>query len=258
MKKIRFIYLIFTLLVLALLTTFAICYDYTIMMVLMMICVVIPNYWLRNNDRRFTNNLILKYGFECDPYNYIDELKTYAKKCILSKKQRLVYNIYYSLAYIDAGDFDEALKLLLEVDDNYLILDEPSRVLYYRGWCDYFYYNNYDAKLKKALLQLKDIITNCNNSTMKNTYSFLYQGLEAKYYVLSGINLEKAKMIYQNRRTAVPTVLNQANINYILAMIDIKEHHYSDAVIKLKGISQKNELLYIVRRSNELLKEMHE
>lgn len=259
MKKTRLLYLIFSIIALILLTVFAICYTkYRFITVLLMICVVIPNYSLRNSDRNYTNNLILKYGFECDPYNYIDELKKYASKCFLNKKRNLTFDIYYALAYIDAGDFDDAKNLLLKVDDNYDLLDEPTKVLYFRGWCDYFYYQCFDVKLKTALLQLKDIIEKCSNLNMKNTYSFLYQGLEAKYYVLTGKNLEKAKLIYQNRRSVVPTALNQANINYILALVDIKEKKYSDAIIKLKGIANKNDSLYIVRKSQKLLKDMHE
>ena len=81
-----------------------------------MILIVIPNNIIKNKERQITNDIISRYGLECNPYKYIEEMKEYASKCFLTKKQKIIYNLYYALAYIEAGDFEEVKRILLDID----------------------------------------------------------------------------------------------------------------------------------------------
>ena len=154
----RFVYLIFSLIALIFLAALSITYNNTFFFILMMIIILIPNNIIKNKERSITSDIISRYGYQCDPYQYIDDMKKYAKKCLLTKKQKRLYNLYYALAYIDAGDFEKVKERLLEIDQISDELDEVTQILYLKAWCDYFFYNNLDEKMKFTLLKMRDIM----------------------------------------------------------------------------------------------------
>ena len=257
MRKRRFLYLIFSFVALIFLTALSIAYDLSFFFILMMLLIVIPNKMIKNKERQITNEIITRYGLECDPYSYIEEMKNYASKCFLTKKQKIIYNIYYSLAYIEAGDFDKAKELLLDIDKESDILDEVTQILYLKAWCDYFFYNNFDEKMKLTLLKMREIIVSSTNSALKANYSIIYMILEAKYYILAGVNLDKAKELFKNKKSLLPTKLSLLGSNYQLALLDIKEKNFVGAKEKLSIIASKNDKLFIVRNAKKLLNDIN-
>lgn len=258
MRKRRLICLILSFIALIVLTALSLTYDNPFLFILLMILVLILNNVIKNKERQITNDIIARYGQECDPFKYIEELNNYANKCFLTKKQKLLYNLYYSLAYLDAGDFDNVKNRLLEIDNQSNELDEVMQILYLKAWCDYFFYNNLDEKMKFTLLKMRDLITNSNNKALKNNYSIIYMLLEAKYYIVSGVHLDKAKELLKNRKVLIPTKLSLISSNYQMALLDIKEGNYLAAKDKLTVISSKNDKLYVVRKANQLLEEVNE
>lgn len=253
MRKRRFLYLIFSLIALIFLTALSITYENSYLCFLLMIIVMIPNHLIKNKERQITNEIISKYGFECEPYQYIESLMDYSKHCFLTKKQKLVYELYYALAYLDAGDFEEVKDILLEIDKQTYKLDEMTKVLYLKAWCDYFFYNHQDEKMKLTLLKMKDIITYTRFNHFMNNYSIIYMLLEAKYYILTDTNLSRAKELFKNRKSLIPTKLSLIGSNYQMALLDIREKNYTAAKEKLKLVASKNENLYIVRDARKLL-----
>ena len=117
-----------------------------------------PNYFLRNYDRKKTADIIFNYTNDCDPFLYMARLKNYRKGCILSKTQKKIYDLYDCIGLIDAGLFDEALEILLSIDQSDAKFDDVTNVLLMKNWCEYFYYKNLDVKLKASLLRLKNFI----------------------------------------------------------------------------------------------------
>ena len=59
-------------------------------------------------------------------------------------------------------------------------------------------FNNLEEKMKFTLLKMRDIITNSTNNGFKANYSIIYMLLEAKYYIVAGVNLDKAKELFKN------------------------------------------------------------
>ena len=253
MRIIRFVYLILSVLAVTILFALSISYGYKPFITILMILVVIPNYFLRSADRKLTSKIIFDYSNNCDPDFYIDEMRKYRRRCILSKKQKLVYRLYDCVALIDAGRFDEVLEILLEIDNAKIPLDDMTNILYLKNWCEYFYYNNYDIKLKASILRLKNLITSSTNMNVRNGSGLIYHNLEAKYYILSGDNLERAKKIYTDVVNFAPSRLNVARATYELALIDIKQKNYNEGINKLKKVSELNDTLYIVRNSQKLI-----
>ena len=258
MRKRRFIYIIFSFISIIVLTALLISYEQPFLFMMLIILIIIPNNIIRNKERQITGNIIIKYGNNCDPYEYIGELSKYASKCFLTKKQKILYDLYYALAYIDAGDFGEVEYMLLEIDKNIDKLDEVTKVLYLKAWCDYFFYTSLDEKMKSTLLKLRDIITNTKNYALKGNYSMIYMFLEAKYYIISNTNIPKAKELLKNRKSMIPSQLSLVTYTYLTALIDIKENKYLDAKAKLQAIASKNDLLHVVRHSEYLLEQVNE
>lgn len=258
MRKRRLIYLLFSLFALMILTALSITYDFTFLFILLMIIIVIPNNWIKNKERQITNDIITNYGLDCNPYKYIEEMKKYAKKCFLTKKQKKVYELYYALAYIEAGDFEKVKNILLSIDKESDQLDEITQILYLKAWCDYFFYNNLNEKMKLTLLKMREIIVNTSNTAFKTNYSIIYRNLECKYYVLAGENLDKAKHIFKHNKTIVPTKLSVITNNYQLALLDIKEKNLLAAKEKLSLIASNNQNLFVVRNAKKLLEKIEE
>ena len=88
---------------------------------------------------------------------------------------------------------------------------------------------------------------------VRNGSGLIYHNLEAKYYILSGDNLERAKKIYTDVVNFAPSRLNVARATYELALIDIKQKNYNEGINKLKKVSELNDTLYIVRNSQKLI-----
>lgn len=253
MRIFRLCYLVFTLFALAILLALSITRDYIPYTGLLLVLVVLPNYFLRHADRKVTANIILKYSLNCDPDVYLSDLKKYRRRCILTKSQKYLYSLYDCLGLIDSGNFDKALDILLEIDDSKVHFDDITNILLIKSWCEYYYFQNKDVKLKASVLRLKNYITSSKNENLRNNASLIYRSLEAKYYVLSGENLDKAKKIYTDITRMAPTNLNLAKALYELAIIDIKEKNYHEGINKLKRVSDMNEKLYVVKNANELI-----
>lgn len=253
MRITRFVYLIFSLLCIATLFALSISYGYRPFLTILMILVLVPNYFLRADDRRRTARIIFDYSNNCDPDFYIEKMRKYRRGCFLSRKQKMVYKLYDCVALIDAGRFQEVLDILIEIDEAKVPLDDMTNILLIKNWCEYFYYNNYDVKLKQAILRLKNLITNSKNFDVRNGSGLIYHNLEAKYYILSGENLPRARKIYTDVTNFAPSRLNVARAMYELALIDIKENRYNEALDRLKKVSELNDSLYIVRKSREII-----
>ena len=253
MRIARLIYLIFTIFGIAALTAYSVVYDSFLLSVFLMFIIIMPNYFLRNYDRKKTADIILNYTNNCDPFLYMANLKRYKKGCILSKTQKRIYDLYDCIGYLDAGMFDEALDILLEIEESNVKFDDVTNVLLMKNWCEYFYYKNYDVKLKASLLRLKNFITSSSDMNVKKGSTLIYHNLEAKYYILSGDNLPKARKLYTDAVNLTPTKLNVTRALYNLALIDIKEGNYKEAIDKLTKVSEMHEDLYVVKRAKELL-----
>ena len=253
MRIVRLIYLIITILGVALAMTISIVYDNFLLSVFLIFLMIMPNYYLRNLDKRKATNIIMNYTISCDPISYMNDIKNYRKKCILTNTQKKVYDLYDCIGYLDAGSFDKALEILMDIDKSGARFDDVTNVLLIKNWCEYFYYNNLDAKLKASLLRLKNLITNSKDMNVKKGSSLIYHNLEAKYYILTGENLVKARRLYTDSLNLTPTKLNVTRALYNMALIDIKEKKYNDAIDKLKRVSKETDELYVVRRSKELL-----
>ncbi|MBO4667937.1 MAG: tetratricopeptide repeat protein [Bacilli bacterium] len=249
----RLIFLIITIIGISAAMALSIVYDSFILSLFIIFLLIMSNYFLRNIDRRKTQNIILEYTTSCSPNLYMDNLRKYRRGCILSKKQKKIYDLYDCIGYLDLGEFDNALEILLEIDKSEVKFDDVTNVLLMKNWCEYFYYNNLDVKLKASLLRLKSFITDSKDISVKKGSSLIYHTLEAKYYILSGDNLDKARKLYTDAVNLTPTKLNIARAMYNLAIIDIKEKKYNEAVDKLKRVSEMCDELYVVRRAKELL-----
>ena len=218
-----------------------------------MVPILMPNYYLRTADRKKTASIIMDYSFNCDPTLLITNIDSYKKKCILSKKQKKIFDIYKCMGFLDYGAFDDALKVLMEIEDAGISFDDITNVLFMKTWCDYFYLNNQNVKMKQGLLRLKDYITKSSNDNIKQGSKLMYQALEAKYYILVGENLEKARNLYSNTINMAPSKLNVTKALYELALIDIKQNNYHDAMDKLNRVVSANDKLYVVRRAKDLI-----
>ena len=254
MRIFRFIYLIFSIIAACVFTALSITYRFdTFSFFIILLLLFLPNYLLRNNDRKQAARIIYDYSNNCDPYLYINSMEKYRKGCLLSKKQKMVYDLYKCVALLDAGEFDRARDILIDIDKAQVGFDDVTNMILIKNWCEYFYYNNLDVKLKASILKMKELITSSSDNNLRAGSGLVYHNLEAKYYILSGENLMKARKIYTDVANMAPTKLNVVRAMYELALIDIKEKRYDDALVKLKRVSEHNNSLYIVRRSKEII-----
>ena len=153
---------------------------------------------------------------------------------------------------IGAGASGLATAIMLSRNNNEVIILERNNICGKKllitgsGRCNYF---NSDFTTNHF---------NSNNKALKNNYSIIYMLLEAKYYIVSGVHLDKAKELLKNRKVLIPTKLSLISSNYQMALLDIKEGNYLAAKDKLTVISSKNDKLYVVRKANQLLEEVNE
>ncbi len=249
----RFIYLIVSSILLITLISFTIAYNYGNLSLIIIAILVFPYFLILNSEKNNLRNIIISYGYSCDTNTYIESI-TKLKKSYLSKSNKIMFDLYIASAYIDKGEFDKAKEILFEIE-KIKNTNIGMSIMYIKVWCDYYYYTRYDEKMKCALLKMKDLINQVKRIDIKKSLYFIYFNLEAKYYILTNTNIPKAKNILSSQGMCVSN-LSLASLNYNLALIDIYENNLISARLKLEDVIKKNNNLFIVKESRNLLNEL--
>ena len=103
MRIVRLIYLIFTLIGIAAITAFSVVYDSFLLSIFLIFIIIMPNYFLRNYDRKKTADIIFNYTNDCDPFLYMARLKNIVKVVYYPRHKRrsMIYMIVLVLLMRD-------------------------------------------------------------------------------------------------------------------------------------------------------------
>lgn len=254
MKKIRLAVWILSLICACLCLSVSICYPtfYMPCMILILILLII-NFSLKRNEINEIRNIIIEYFNDCDANKYINNLNKFIKKCVFTKNQKKFFNLYKATANIDKGEFEKAEEILLDIDKNVNSLNSLSKFVYLKNWCDYFFYNGLDEKMKYTLAKMSSIIASTYNKKIKIQLIQMFQNTTAKYEILTNGCIAEVKYFIFARKQFETTLYQNLNTKYLLALIDLRTKDIKEAVLKLNELSEYNKDLYICKESKVLL-----
>ena len=251
----RFIYTIFTFIVLFFLLTISVIYPESYMYIIfIMIFIIMPNSIMKRKDNKKKMEILFRYSNTGNTEQYINEMNQYNKNRLFAKENLYFDQISIGLALVSAGEFSKAEELMVELSKKQDKVSDAAMIFYLRFCADYFFYTNKVDELKTVVDKLEYIIRNASPKT-QNQLSIVFVLSEAKKDILEEKNLESIKTMYTNMHIA-PTPLNQLSRNYILSMIDIKLKDYDSAIKKLKDLSEKKYNLFFVNNAKKLLQEI--
>ena len=141
-------------------------------------------------------------------------------------------------------------------------MDSSTILLYLKVWSEYYYYTLDALKMKEVLDKMKDIIDKTNDKRKKIEFGFLYSYQEAKYFVLSGNNLNDAMNLFEKRKAILPTsgVAMISNV-YHMALCNLRMKNYNIAYSLFKKLAESkaatlDDTLYIIRKAGSFYCEL--
>ena len=263
MKKGRFIYFICSLLIMALLLTLSIYYPedgrITFITYLLIIVFIFSNYMKKKREIEEVRNIVIEYLNTCDVDKYLDSLTKFYKQCIFfSKKQKMSFDLYFVQGYLDAGLVKESEEKLLEIDKKVNDFNEITKFVYLKTWCDYFFITNKDEKMKYTMVKIRDLMASMKNFNLKMNCNFAYQVIVAKYMLITkNGDLKFVRDSLTNHYKIEPQAKSKLVLKYLLALLDLKESKYEEAISKLKDVINvaKNKSLYVYKEAKSILEE---
>ena len=149
---------------------------------------------------------------------------------------------------IDMGEIDEAEKLLTEIAP---IIDKANpfnRYNYYRAWCGIYYERMQTNRYKILLEEACKIIDNQKPSIIKDQMATNFRYLEAKYFIMEGIYLDKARTLYDDTLTNNTSTLMRMVANYYLGVISAKSGQREKAIDYFKYLAFSDRKINLVMK----------
>lgn len=251
MRKGRFWFLLITDILSILLIVFTIIYHtrYDIYLYIIAGMMLIPNFTMRNTERSQLVLIIGEYAMNADAFKYYDDMVAFYKTLYLTKKARKMNNIILAMIKIDMGEIDEALKMLTELES---IIDKANffnKYNYYRAWCSIYYEKGQANHYKILLEELKKIIEAAKQPTLRDQMITNYRYIEAKYFIMNGIYLDKARTLYEDTLSNDSTTIMRLVSNYYLGVIYAKENNISKSIEYFKKVAFSDKKLHIVNKA---------
>lgn len=255
MSKGRFIYIIFTLIIMSALIVFSVIFPkYYFLTLIVMILIIVPIRKMKRKENQEKLNLLLEYSHTCNTEKYINETRRINKKLILSKSDRFIEEVNIGLALIGEGEFQKAEELITRLSKEQSKVSDIAILFYLRMCTDYFFYTNKKEEIKVVVEKIKNILEN-SKPNIQMQFSIVQLICEAKKNILNNENLDSVKMFYETLKMP-PTTLNLLSKEYVLSIIDIKLKDYESAIKRLTNLSEKNYSLIYVKNSKKLLEKL--
>lgn len=251
MKKSRLIYLICSVIVMSLLLTFVLNYStqYNFYLYAIIILIIIPNFAMKRSERENLLHIIGDYALTCDALIYYERMEEFYKSLFLSKKNRKLNNINLALIKIELGEIEEAKKLLLEAKD---LIDKArsfNRYNYFRAWCA-IYYETMEVNHYAILLEeMRKIVDENSDLGLKNQLITNFRIVEAKYFIMNGIYLDKARNVYSDILNGETPPIMKLSSCYYLGVISAKENKVSEAIEYFKKVAFTEKKIIIVTKA---------
>lgn len=262
MKKIRLFTSIISLFFISFILTISICYNLdstnSLVLSLMILLVAYLNLLLRKQETNEIKRIIFSFTESCDTDKCLQELNNFMKSCFFTKKQKQAFNLYLATVYLDKGELEKAKEILLDIDEINFSFNKLTKFVYLKNWCDYFFYNRQDEKMKYTLLKMKDIIDILPNNRVKFQFLQVYQNVSAKYAILISENLNEVYSYINAQSVYETSKFQKLNTSYITALIDLRKGDVEVGIEKLKKLALENKKLFICYDSKRLIKKYEE
>ena len=253
MRKGRFWYTIISFLLAIGLLVFSILSNtpYYIYIYIIIALLLVPNFTFRNAEKNQLIRIIGNYTVNCDAGVFYEELKSFYDSLYLTKKARKVNNIMLAMILVDMGKIDEARSMLEELSDIVDKLNHFNRYNYYRAWCN-VYYEKGEAKHYMVLLdQMRIIVDNEKPSMVKDQMAMNFRYIEAKYFIMNGIYLDKARSIYEETLNNSTPLIMKLSANYYLGVISSKENQREKAIDYFKKVAFSGRKINLVNKATK-------
>lgn len=255
MKKCRLIYFIFSILISMIILSLSIYFQkFVFLTSIITFSILLSNLQKKKNEIDEIKKIILEFNMQCDTDIYLYKLNDFRKKCFFNKKQEAYFNLYIVAGEIEKGNFDIAKKILLEIDKYNEKFNLLARFIYLKTWCNLFFHENLNEKMKIMLLKLREIIDVINNPQMKIALLQSYQIEEVKYFILVNREIDKIKTFFIEKRKRERFLLHKINYTYYQALCDFRNNDLSGGISLLKEITDMNKDLHICDEANKMLK----
>lgn len=251
MRKGRFWYLLITSILTILIVIFTFFYStkYDIYLYIACILAYIPNFTFRKSERDQLLAIVSEYAQNCDSNRYFNSVKDYYNSLYLSKRARRFTDITLATILIDMGDFKTAENMLIDLKD---IIDKASslnRYSYFRALSS-LYYEKGEAKHYEIILnEMRKILDNERNPNIHNNLVSNFRHVEAKYFIMNGIYLDKARSVYEEILALNTPPVMRISANYYLGVISIKENKRDKALEYFKKVAFSDKNLYLVTKA---------
>ena len=211
----------------------------------------VPNFTLRNSERNQLIRIIGNYTNNCDSKAYYDEIQAFYKTLYLTKRAKKLNNIILAMIKCDMGEIDEAEELLKSVCDIIEKTNKFNKYNYYRAWCN-IYYERGEANHYQVLLEeMRKIIDSEKRSVLKSQMSMNFHYIEAKYFILNGIYLDKARSLYEDTLNGEAANIMRLSSNYYLGVIASKENNREKAIEYFKKVAFSGRNLNMVTKATK-------
>ena len=251
MRKGRFWYLLISsILVLSVITfTFIHPTIYDIYIYIACILAYIPNFTFRKSEKDQLFKIVSEYALNCDANQYYVNIRDFYNSLYLTKLGRKIASINLATIKIEMGELEESEKMLLEIKD---IIDKTTllnKYSYYRAWCS-IYYEKGEANHYQILLnEMREIVDNEKNPSIKEQLSQNFRHVEAKYFIMNGIYLDKARAYYDEILSMSSPLMLRLSANYYLGVIYAKENNREKALEHFKKVAFSDKRLYLVTKA---------
>lgn len=257
MKKVRFFYWIFSLIAIIFLIAFSLYNSkYFLLCTIAIAILSFSNIAKKRRESTEVREIIMNFINSCDAKAYIEGLQKFMKKCIFTKKQKAYFELNLALAYVDEGSFEKAKEILYKIDDYVNDFNDYSKLIYLKIWSDYFFNNRLDEKMKYTLVKVKEIIDQIPKIGLKYQFIPVYHLMECKYFLLTGTNLDDVRSYLLQRQSRETMNLSKLSIEYLLALVDLRENKFDDSRRRLKTVIDSNKNLFITTEAKRLINKL--
>lgn len=257
MSKIRFIVVILSLIYILFIFPLAIIDLITLeIFILIGLVLIISFHSIKRVERKKIVNVSKFYLDECDPIKYIKDLKKLLKHFILFKSIKYLNEITIALAYISAGNLDDAkniLESLVDIEPKFSVI---IRFWYYKAWIYYFEETNEIERIK-VLIEQSRLLIDKTPTRFKAQMLSNYNQIIARYYVLANIHLNLAEEEFNKIfKTNFPKMNVVVNV-YYLGVIAYRNNDLKHARDYFKSVVKNGNKLNVVLKSNEYLEKIN-
>lgn len=264
MKKGRLIFFLIAIIMISLSISLSLYFpeipNFYFMNSLLMIVFIFATFYKKKKEMQEIRNIIFDYFNYCDVNKYINEIEKFYKSCIFfTKPQKMSFKLYLVHGYIDAGDFETAEKLLLEIDKYSNKFSQVTKFIYLKTWCDYFFYTHKDEKMKYTIEKIKTLITSIKNMNIRVSCNLSYQIIVSEYMLISqNGNYKFVKDVLYQRLKFENQNKSRLMIKYLIGILCLKEKMYEQGITMLTEVSKHHDSLYVSKNSLKLINQYND